>query len=100
MASYVLRLHLQLHRLRLFLAHAVVEASLAIRAHRRHHQKVRLRRGQHPETVSADLYRSDRVSKTGQQGLSVLPELLVEPDFAVVAAKGKIARHRSTDSGE
>ena len=61
--SDILRLQLKLEWVGLFLAHAVLKASLAIGTHRGHAQEISLRGGQDPLSITANFNALDRVTK-------------------------------------
>lgn len=91
---------LQLERIGLLFAHAVLKASLAIGAHRGHAEQVRLRGCQHPQTITTDLHGLDWVTQAWKQSFRILPYLLVQADFAIIATKSKTASHGSTHRAE
>ena len=91
---------LELERVGFLLAHTVLKASLVVGAHRGDAQQVRLRGGQNPQTVAANLYCLDWVTQAWKQSLCVLSDLLVQANLTIIAAKGKLASHGGSHRAE
>ena len=89
----VLCLQLKLEWVGFLFTHAVLEASLAIRAQSGHDEEISLSCSENVEAITTDFNRFDWITQAREQSLRVLAYLLVQSNLAIVTSEGNASSH-------